>query len=307
MEPRIGVYISGAFADTISNSTNFLYIRPKLLRILNDSNAIVSNTYYADSAVDVFKLPIVENVNDIDRTPQVHREHIFNIGTDTFEQIKQNGAMLELEIRSNLQVSFPINLACDSTPIDKAQGVIYAGIILFGLYLMIITEIVDRIFAGMIASTLAIATLAYMNDRPTMPEILSWIDVETLLLLFGMMTLVAVLAETGIFDFLAVFAFKVHHYTSLLSVQSIKHLTHSIHETQITKGRVWPLINCLCLFTAVVSAFLDNVTTLLLIGPVSFRLCEVMKLNPIPVLMSMIIFSNIGKVENVKSFFENEF
>lgn len=209
MEPRIGVYVSGAFADAISNSTNFLFIRLKLLRILNESNAIALNTY-AESAGEVFKLPIVENVNSIDRTPQVQREHIFNIGTEMFEQIKQNGAMLELEITSNLQVSFPINLACDSTPIDKAQGVIYAGIILFGLYIMIITEIVDRIFAGMIASTVAIATLAYMNDRPTMPEILSWIDVETLLLLFGMMTLVAVLAETGIFDFLAVFAFKVH-------------------------------------------------------------------------------------------------
>lgn len=190
------MYVSGAFADAISNSTNFLFIKPKLLRILNESNAIALNAY-VDTGGDVFKLPIVENVNDIDSTPQVQREHVLNIGTEMFEQIKQSGAMLELEITSNLQVSFPINLACDPTPIDKAQGVIYAGIILFGLYLMIITEIVDRIFAGMIASTLAIATLAYMNDRPTMPEILSWIDVETLLLLFGMMTLVAVLAETG--------------------------------------------------------------------------------------------------------------
>lgn len=180
------------------------------MRILNGSSVTASSTY-ADSITEVFKLPIVEDVNSIDRTPQVHREHIFNIDTEMFEQIKQNGAKLELEISSNLPVSFPINLACDSTPMDKTQGVIYAGIILFGLYLMIITEIVDRIFAGMIASTVAIATLAYMNDRPTMPEILSWIDVETLLLLFGMMTLVAVLAETGIFDFLAVFAFKVHN------------------------------------------------------------------------------------------------
>lgn len=213
LEPRIGVYVSGAFADMGSNSTNFLFVRPKLLRILNASTAIAVNAY-EDSGGDIFKFPIVENVNDIDKTPQVQREHVFNIGTEMFEQITQNGAKLELEITSNLQVSFPINLACDSTPIDKAQGVIYAAIILFGLYLMIITEIVDRIFAGMIASTLSIATLAFMNDRPTMPEILSWIDVETLLLLFGMMTLVAVLAETGIFDFLAVFAFKVREFTS---------------------------------------------------------------------------------------------
>lgn len=42
------------------------------------------------------------------------------------------------------------------------------------------------------------------------------------------------------------------------------------------------------------SSFLDNVTTVLLMTPVSIRLCEVMQLNPVPILMSMIIFSNIG-------------
>lgn len=65
-------------------------------------------------------------------------------------------------------------------------------------------------------------------------------------------------------------------------------------ELQITNGRVWPLINCLCIFTAVMSSFLDNVTTVLLMTPVTIRLCEVMELNPVPILMSMIIYSNIG-------------
>lgn len=63
---------------------------------------------------------------------------------------------------------------------------------------------------------------------------------------------------------------------------------------QITHGKTWPLVYCLCLFTAFLSAILDNVTTLLLMGPVSIRLCEIMQLNPIPILISMIIFSNIG-------------
>ena len=48
-----------------------------------------------------------------------------------------------------------------------------------------------------------------MNERPTMEEIILWIDAETLLLLFGMMILVAILAQTGLFDYLAVYAFKV--------------------------------------------------------------------------------------------------
>jgi Na+/H+ antiporter NhaD/arsenite permease-like protein len=54
-----------------------------------------------------------------------------------------------------------------------------------------------------------IGILAAMNERPSMALIISWIDVETLLLLFGMMILVAVLSETGAFDYLAVYAFKV--------------------------------------------------------------------------------------------------
>jgi len=52
--------------------------------------------------------------------------------------------------------------------------------------------------------------LAAMNERPPMTLIMSWIDIETLLLLFGMMILVAILSETGIFDYLAVYAYKVN-------------------------------------------------------------------------------------------------
>lgn len=58
-----------------------------------------------------------------------------------------------------------------------------------------------------------------MNERPTMAVIVSWIDVETLLLLFGMMILVAVLSETGVFDFLAVYAFKVSYFDDLYNYQ----------------------------------------------------------------------------------------
>jgi Na+/H+ antiporter NhaD/arsenite permease-like protein len=51
-----------------------------------------------------------------------------------------------------------------------------------------------------------------MNERPPMTLIMSWIDIETLLLLFGMMILVAILSETGIFDYLAVYAYKVNFF-----------------------------------------------------------------------------------------------
>jgi P protein len=54
------------------------------------------------------------------------------------------------------------------------------------------------------------------------------------------------------------------------------------------------LIICLCLFTGIVSSVLDNVTTILLMTPVTIRLCEVMELNPVTILIFNVIFSNIG-------------
>lgn len=68
---------------------------------------------------------------------------------------------------------------------------------------------------------MAIAILAALNERPTMPELISWIDVETLLLLFGMMILVAILSETGIFDYLAVYAYKVRALTYLFTPKKL--------------------------------------------------------------------------------------
>lgn len=50
----------------------------------------------------------------------------------------------------------------------------------------------------------------------------------------------------------------------------------------------------LCFFTAVLSSILDNVTTVLLMTPVTIRLCEVMELNPVPILTAMVVYSNIG-------------
>ncbi|CAG4948843.1 unnamed protein product [Parnassius apollo] len=131
-------------------------------------------------------------------------------------------------------------------------------------------QVINRTMAAIIVSTTSIAALALVGERPSLPELVSWLDVETLLLLFSMMILVAIVAETGIFDFLAVFTFEV------------------------TRGKLWPLIFLLCTITAVLSTFLDNVTTVLLLSPVTIRLCEVMDLDPVPILIFMAIYSNVG-------------
>lgn len=59
------------------------------------------------------------------------------------------------------------------------------------------------------SSILTITILTLLNDRPTMSDIVTYMDMEALLLLFSMMIVVAVLTETGVFDYLAYYAFKV--------------------------------------------------------------------------------------------------
>lgn len=207
-EPRFLVIFYGAFARNNSNTTNFLSVDVQLNRIhVDGNNSISSLTETVNSST--FVIPIIDNLNSTDAAMELKRSHTFFFDANQFQQIGGNDATLSLQIKSNVPVCFSVKLVYDPTPIDKSVGIIYAAGILIGLYVMIIWEIIDRTLAAMLASTVSIAVLALMNDRPTMPEISSWIDVETLLLLFGMMVLVGVLSETGFFDYLAVFAFKV--------------------------------------------------------------------------------------------------
>jgi len=55
------------------------------------------------------------------------------------------------------------------------------------------------------------------------------------------------------------------------------------------------MLTSLCMFTTVVSAFLDNITPILLMNPVTIRIAEAMRLNPVPVLIATVIFFNIGE------------
>lgn len=183
--------------------------------------------------------------------------------------ISANGnCSLKIVTTSRAFVAFSVAYKLD--PVDENVGVIYACVLLVGLYVLIIFEIINRTLAAVTMSTMSLAALALAGDRPALSEVITWLNEETLILLFSMMLLVAIMAETGIFDFLAVFTF------------------------QVTKGKLWPLILLLCAITATVSSILDNVTTILLMSPITIRLCEVMELDPVPILMFMAIFSNIG-------------
>ena len=82
--------------------------------------------------------------------------------------------------------------------------------------------------------------------------------------------MVGVMSHTGIFEWFAIQAYKR------------------------SGGEVWTLVVILCVVTAVLSAFLDNVTTMLLLTPVTIQLAKVLDLKPIPILIAEVLFSNIG-------------
>lgn len=117
---------------------------------------------------------------------------------------------LHLFLSTNCRQTFSLSLAYAFKPMSVQAGIGFGAAILILLYILIISEVVDRTFASLLTSSLAIAALALFDERPTLEEIVSWIDMDTLMLLFGMMILVAITSETGFFDYMAVFVFKVY-------------------------------------------------------------------------------------------------
>uniref|UniRef100_A0A3P8VB57 OCA2 melanosomal transmembrane protein n=2 Tax=Cynoglossus semilaevis TaxID=244447 RepID=A0A3P8VB57_CYNSE len=190
--------------------------------------------------------------------------------TRTFEMISSEPVVITVQafLRDNDVV--PLSMTHQSLYVRVETQVAMAGVILAGVYVLIIFEIVHRTLAAMLGSLAALCALAIIGDRPSLVTVVEWIDFETLALLFGMMILVAVFSETGFFDYCAV---KAYH---------------------LSRGRVWPMIIILCLIAALLSAFLDNVTTMMLFTPVTIRLCEVLNLDPRHVLIAEVIFTNIG-------------
>ncbi|MFA4916318.1 MAG: ArsB/NhaD family transporter [Syntrophales bacterium] len=96
------------------------------------------------------------------------------------------------------------------------------------------------------------------------------VDWNVIFLLISMMVIINIMKPTGCFEYLA------------------------IKSAKISKGRPFMIMAILSTVTAVVSAFLDNVTTVLLIAPVTLLICQAMELDPVPFLITETLASNIG-------------
>lgn len=131
--------------------------------------------------------------------------------------------------------------------------------------LAIMTEKLHRSLAAIVGAMLLLALHVLSFDAA-----MEHIDFNTLGVLLGMMLFVSVVKLSGVFEFLA------------------------IKCARLAKGDPWKIMLLFVLLTAVLSAFLDNVTTVLLIGPMTLTVCNLLDVNPIPFFMTEILASNIG-------------
>ncbi len=148
---------------------------------------------------------------------------------------------------------------------------IVAFIIFAGTLYLIFSEKLNRAIASL-AGAVAMLVAGHLLGFYAEGQAIASIDIETIGLLFGMMVLVALLEPTGFFQYLAVVAGRS------------------------SKGNPVRLLVILGVITTLLSMFLDNVTTVVLIAPVTILICEILGLNTAPFLISEALLSNTGGV-----------
>ena len=146
---------------------------------------------------------------------------------------------------------------------------IVAIIVFTIVYLLIATERINRVVAALAGAGVILAIGVVGPDDAFFSKE-TGIDWNVIFLLFGMMVIVGVLKQTGVFEYVAIWAAKK------------------------AKGRPFRVMTLLCLITAVASAGLDNVTTVLLVAPVTLLVCEKIGVRPVPFLIAEALASNIG-------------
>lgn len=133
------------------------------------------------------------------------------------------------------------------------------------VYFFIATELLDKTIAALIGAGLMIGLHLVSYE-----EALHAVDLNVLFLLIGMMVVVNTMTETGVFEWLA------------------------IKLARLARGNGLLIAIFFMVLTAVLSAFLDNVTTVILMAPITILLCQLLELPAAPILIMEAVFSNIG-------------
>ncbi|HSR33008.1 MAG TPA: SLC13 family permease [Anaerolineae bacterium] len=109
----------------------------------------------------------------------------------------------------------------------------------------------------------------------TFEHALEYVDFDVIFLVMGMMIVIAVIEETGIFQWMAYQAYR------------------------LSRGKLWLLVTILVIITSVASALLDNVTTMLLMAPITVQIALTVGLNPLTLLIPEVLASNVGGISTL--------
>lgn len=148
-------------------------------------------------------------------------------------------------------------------------AIIVALLIFLGAYGVIISEKIHRTIVAIFASSLMVVIGVFM-DFYSQEKAIDVIDFNTIGLLIGMMIIVSIVKDTGLFQYVA------------------------IRSAKFVKGNPMKIMLLFAVITAVFSALLDNVTTVLLMVPMTLVICDNLGIDPIPFLFVEIFMSNIG-------------
>lgn len=155
----------------------------------------------------------------------------------------------------------------------QQNAVMISAIILIVAYIFIAWEKISKVTIALLGASITLFLGLLASDKTvgeTAHYFINFIDFNVVFLLVSMMMIVHISARSGIFKWLANEILK------------------------LTKGKPKLVLFALAVFTAVASAFLDNVTTVILVMPITFAACKKLDINPVIFLITEILCSNIG-------------
>lgn len=154
-----------------------------------------------------------------------------------------------------------------------SHGMIISGAILLIAYIFIASEKIQKSVVSLVGASLTMLLGLIplsLNLEHNVKGVFEYVDFEVIFLLIGMMIIVNIASRSGVFKWLAINLLK------------------------LTKGHPKTVLFALAAFTAIASAFLDNVTTVVLMMPISFVIAKEFETDPVPFLITEVLASNIG-------------
>lgn len=154
-----------------------------------------------------------------------------------------------------------------------SHGMIISGAILLIAYIFIASEKIQKSVVALVGASLTMLLGLIplsLNLEHNVKGVFEYVDFEVIFLLIGMMIIVNIASRSGVFKWLAINLLK------------------------LTKGHPKTVLFALAAFTAIASAFLDNVTTVVLMMPITFVIAKEFETDPVPFLITEVLASNIG-------------